>query len=99
MLSSYLTMQNAIMQQNMITSRMMGNMDYMRSNMACQPLGGPDTPNVSFSSAVLDGFELQNKADETKISVLKRIADAMQAKLGKDISRSTPKYGGLDIKA
>ncbi len=98
MLSSYLTMQNAIMRQNMITSEMMANSDKMLSfaGSACQPLKGSD---VSFSAVQAGSPELQNKADETKISVLKRIADAIEAKLGKDINRSTPKYGGLNIKA
>ncbi len=103
MLSSYLTMQNAMMAQNMAQTRMMAASDKMRSSIsfgASQPIGGgPDSLDVSFGAVQSDALELQTKADETKVSVFKKIAEAIEKKLGKDIQRSTPKYGGVDIKA
>ena len=99
MLSSYLAMQNAMMAQNMATARMMHASDVMRNSISfgnSQPLTDPS--KISFA-AQSDSLELQNKADETKVSVFKKIIDAIKAKLGKDIERSTPKYGGVDTKA
>ena len=87
MLSSYLTMQNAMMAQNNAQARMISASDRMMSSVnfgASQPLQTQGTI-PSFSAAQADSFELQNKADETK--------------LGKDIKRSTPKYGGVDVQA
>lgn len=101
MLSSYLTMQNAMMAQNNAQARMISASDRMMSSVnfgASQPLQTQGTI-PSFSAAQADSFELQNKADETKVSVFKKIAEAIEAKLGKDIKRSTPKYGGVDIQA
>ncbi len=100
MLSSYLTLQSTIAAQNAAQARMMGAADSMYSAIsfgASQPLGGPDTSNVSFAAAQADSFELQTKSDETKVSVFKKLADALEARLGKDIKRSTPNYGGLDV--
>jgi len=92
-----------MMSQNMATAQMMSASDNMRSAVsfgASQPISGaPDALNVSFAAVQGDRFELQNKANETKVSVLQKLIDAIQAKLGKDIGRSTPKYGGVDIKA
>lgn len=91
MLTSYLAMQNAILAQNIATSRMMqtsGNMISPASFGNSQPL------RPSFAQA--NNSELQTKADETKVSFLQKIIDAIQKKLGKDIKNSTPKYAGVN---
>ena len=79
MLSSYLTMQNAILARNMAVNQMAG------------------LANVTFGNSL--PLRLQTKANETKVSVLNKLIDAINKKLGKDIARSTPKYGGIDYKA
>ena len=46
-----------------------------------------------------DVLELQNKANETKVSVAQRLLKAIEEAMAKNIARSTPKYGGIDYKA
>ena len=94
MLTSYLAMQNAILAQNMATSRMMQNADNM---MASVSFGNSLPLRPSFAQA--KEAELQTKADETKVSILQKIIDAIQKKLGKDIEKSTPKYAGVNYVA
>ncbi len=94
MLTSYLAMQNAILAQNMATSRMMQNADNM---MASVSFGNSLPLRPSFAQA--NEAELQTKADETKVSILQKIIDAIQKKLGKDIEKSTPKYAGVNYVA
>lgn len=94
MLTSYLAMQNAILAQNMATSRMMQNADNM---MASVSFGNSLPLRPSFAQA--NEAELQTKADETKVSILQKIIDAIQKKLGKDIEKSTPKYSGVNYVA
>lgn len=92
MMTLSLAMQNAILGQNMAQSRMMGASNAMLSTVGySQPL------RPSFGQA--DTFELQNKADETRISVYQKMMDSIEKALGKSIARSTPKYGGIDYKA
>lgn len=93
MISSYLAMQNAILSQNIATSRLVSNSNRMLSAASfgnCQPL------KPSFCA---DTLEIQNKTNETQISVFKKIYDAITEKLGKLIKKSTPKYSGVDYKA
>lgn len=94
MLTSYLAMQNAVLARNMATSRMMKTSNAMLSNIS---FGNSQPLRPSFAQA--NNFELQTKADETKVSILQRIIEAIEKKLGKDIKNSTPKYAGLDYKA
>lgn len=94
MLTSYLAMQNAILAQNMATSRMMQNADNM---MASVSFGNSLPLRPSFAQA--NEAELQTKADETKVSILQKIIDSIQKKLGKDIEKSTPKYSGVNYVA
>lgn len=94
MLTSYLAMQNAILAQNVATSRMMQNADNM---MASVSFGNSLPLRPSFAQA--NEAELQTKADETKVSILQKIIDAIQKKLGKDIEKSTPKYAGVNYVA
>ncbi len=97
MLSSYLAMQNAILARNIAVSRMMQSSDSMMSQVS---FGNSQPLKPSFSQALAaDRAELQMKSDETKISVLQKIIDAINEKLGKDIKRSTPKYAGVNYKA
>ena len=97
MLLSYLAMQNAILARNMAVSGMMRASDSMMSQVS---FGNSQPLKPSFAQALAaDKAELQIKADETKISVLQKIIDAINKKLGKDIERSTPKYAGVDYKA
>lgn len=94
MITSYLAMQNAILSRNIATSRMMQASLIMASPVsfgASQPL----RPSFAQSNA----NELQMKADETKVSFLQKLIDAINKKLGKDIAKSTPKYAGVDYKA
>lgn len=90
MISTYFAMQNAMIGQNTAASEMMNAADAMLS-YACQPI------KPSFTGA--DTFELQTKANETKMTVLQKTMEALEKSLGAKIARSTPKYGGLDIKA
>ncbi len=95
MLSSYLLMQSSIAAMNNAQLAMVQNSDRMLNSVSfgnSQPLSPAFAQNA-------DSFELQNKANETKITVLQKLADAYEQKLGKDIARSTPKYGGVDYKA
>ena len=84
-------MQNSISAQNLAQTRMMQNMDAI-SFCASQPL------RPSFILAA-DTLELQNKANETRLTVAQQSAKAMEEALAKNIKRSTPKYAGLDYKA
>ncbi len=95
MLTSYLAMQNAIAANNMAQSRMMQSSSNMLSSVS---FGDSQPLRPSFAAAT-SADELQTKADETKVTVLQKLMDALEQKLGKDIERSTPKYGGLDYKA
>ena len=94
MLSSYLAMQNAILAQNIATSRMIQNADNMMKSVS---FGNSLPLRPSFAQA--NEAELQIKTDETKVSVLQKIIDAIQKKLGKDIEKSTPKYAGINYVA
>ena len=94
MLTTYLAMQNAILAQNIATSRMVRNSSNMLSSIA---FGNSQPLKPSFAQA--DRLEMQNKADETKISVLKKLQEALEKALGKNIKKSTPKFGGVDYKA
>ena len=49
--------------------------------------------------AQADSFELQNKVNETKVTVWNKILEAMEKKMSKDVDRSTPKYAGVCYKA
>lgn len=94
MISSYIAMTNAIMAQNAATASLMQSSDQMLSSIA---FGNSLPLKPSFSSS--DKLELQNKANETKISILQKIIEAIKAKLNKDIEKSTPKYSGVNYKA
>ncbi len=94
MISSYLTMQNAILARNMATSQMVSASNNMLSSLA---FGNSLPLRPSFAQA--DSLELQTKANETKVSFLNKLIDSIQKKLGKDIKNSTPKFAGIDYKA
>ena len=94
MISSYLAMQNAILARNVATSQMVCNSANMMSSLS---FGNSQPLKPSFAQA--DRFELQNKANETKVSFLAKYIEAIEKALGKNIERSTPKYGGVDYKA
>lgn len=92
MIAPLLAMQyNSISTINSAQAAMMNNASAI-SFGASQPL----RPTFGLSA---DVFELQNKANETKISVAQRLHDAVQKALAKNIARSTPNYGGVDYKA
>lgn len=95
MISSYLAMQNAILAQNAASTQMVQASNRMLSSVSfgnSQPL----KPSFAASS---DSLELETKANETKVSFLKKLIDALNKKLGKDVEKSTPKYSGVDYKA
>lgn len=94
MISSYLTMQNAILARNIASSQMVQSSSNMLSAVS---FGNSQPLRPSFAQA--DNFEMQNKANATKITVLDKLIAALEQKLGKDIQRSTPKYGGVDYLA
>ncbi len=94
MITQYMAMQNAILAQNMTAARMMQSSNAMLSTVG---FGNSQPLRPSFAQA--DTFELQQKSDETKYMVLQRMIDAIEKSIGKSIARSTPKYGGLDVKA
>ena len=92
MIAPLLAMQyNSISTINSAQAAMMSNASAI-SFGASQPL----RPTFGLSA---DVFELQNKANETKISVAQRLHEAVQKALAKNIARSTPNYGGVDYKA
>ena len=70
----------------------------MMSGVSAMSLGASQPLRPSFGLNA-DVFELQNKANETKISVAQRMHEAIQKALAKNIARSTPNYGGVDYKA
>lgn len=70
----------------------------MIQNSAAISFGASQPLRPTFAQSA-DVFELQNKADETKMSVAQRLLKAIEESLGKNIARSTPKYGGIDYKA
>ena len=92
MISSYMAIQNAILSRNIATSQMVQN-----SNKMLASFGNSQPLRPSFAQA--DSFELQNKANETKVTVWNKILEAMEKKIAKDVDRSTPKYGGVCYKA
>ena len=94
MISSYLAMQNAILARNVATSQVVRNSANMMSSLS---FGNSQPLKPSFAQA--DRFELQNKTNETKVSFLAKYIEAIEKALGKNIERSTPKYGGVDYKA
>ncbi len=94
MISTYLAMQNAILARNMAVSRMMQNSGLMLSGLS---FGNSQPLQPSFAGA--DIFELQNKADETKITVYKKLEEELSKALKWHINNSTPKFGGVDYKA
>lgn len=92
MISSYMAIQNAVLSRNIATSQMVQNSSRMLASFGnSQPL------RPSFAQA--DSFELQNKVNETKVSVFNKFLEAIEKKLAKDIDRSTPNYGGVCYKA
>ncbi len=95
MILSYLTMQNAIMAQNTAQAQMISASDRMLSSTVT--FGNSQPLKPSFAQA--DKLELQNKTNETKISVLQKIINAIREKLTKEIKDSTPKYAGVNYKA
>ncbi len=94
MISSYLAIQNAVLARNVATSQMVQNSANMMSSLS---FGNSQPLRPSFAQA--DRFELQNKANETKVSYLTNFMEAMEKALAKNIARSTPKFGGVDYKA
>ncbi len=92
MLSSYLLMQNSLFALNNIQSNMFQNADMMGKSIGF----GNSLPLKPIQE---DSFELQNKANETKISVLNNLISALEKKQSNDIAKSTPKYAGLNYKA
>ena len=94
MITPYMAMQNAILAQNMTAARMMQSSNAMLSTVG---FGNSQPLRPSFAQA--DSFELQQKSDETKYTALQHMIAALEKSIGKSIARSTPKYGGLDVKA
>ncbi len=95
MLSSYLLMQNSIFQMNNAQLNMFRNSDLMSKSISF----GESQPLKPSFAQNYDMLELSNKANETKVSVLRNFIKAMEEKLGKDIAKSTPKYAGINYKA
>ena len=92
MIAPLLAMQyNSISTINSAQAAMMSNASAI-SFGASQPL----RPSFGLNA---DVFELQNKANETKVSVAQSMYEAIQKAIAKNIARSTPNYGGVDYKA
>lgn len=88
--------QNSISASNMATSQMMLNSNAMLSAIS---FGNSQPLKPSFSSASADVFELQNKANETKLTASQSLYESLVQAIAKNVQRSTPKYGGLNLKA
>lgn len=95
MLSSFLSMQSAMLQQNFAQANLMSGVDAMNGAVSF----GVSQPLKPQNILAADRFEMSNKAEETKIAVSKRLADAHEKALAANIKRSTPHFGGLDYKA
>lgn len=87
MIAPLIAQQNAINASNLATMQMMRNCDAMLSFGNSQPL------RPSFA-AQADVFELQNKANETKLAVANSMYEAAEKAKEAGIKRSTPNYGG-----
>jgi len=96
MLSSLLTMQRAMSELNNAQLSMVRNSDNMLKTAASF---GNSQPLSPMAIAQADSFELQNKSNETKVTALQYMMDALEKSMGANIKRSTPHYGGLDYKA
>lgn len=94
MISSYLTMQNAILARNIASSQMVQSSSNMLSAVS---FGNSQPLRPSFAQA--NNFEMRNKANATKMTVLDKLISAINKKSGKDIQRSTPKYNGVNYLA
>lgn len=94
MITSYGAMQNAILARNIASSQMVQASNHMLSAIS---FGNSQPLQPSFAQA--DCLELQNKANETKISVLTKWIEALEKGLAKDIKRSAPKYSGVNYLA
>ena len=93
MITSYFGMQSALMQNNIAQAQMMHNADAMMSSVS---FGNSQPLKPSFQG---DVFELQNKQNETKVTVAQKLYDAYQKAIAKNIERSTPKFGGINYTA
>lgn len=95
MLSSFLSMQSAMLQQNIAQANLMTGANAMLNSVSF----GASQPLKPQNVLTADKFEMSNKAEETKIAVSKRLAEAHEKALAANIKRSTPHFGGLDYKA
>lgn len=95
MLTSYLTMQNAILSQNVASSRMVHNSNRMLASISF----GNSLPLKPSFAQISDSYEMQNKTNETKVNVLSHLIEAIEESISKKIKRNTPKYSGIDYKA
>lgn len=96
LISSCLAMQNAIMANEVATIGMMNASDRLMNSALSAGNSQPLRP--AFSSSRLND-ELIIKANETKVTVLKKLIEALNKKTAKDIKNSVPKFSGLDYKA
>lgn len=97
MIAPFVAMQqNAIATNNMATAQMMMGADAMLSGVS---FGNSQPLKPSFSAISADVFELQNQANATKIAASNSLYDSLVQAIAKSIQRSTPKYGGLNLKA
>lgn len=87
--------QNSIATSNMAAAQMMMGSNAMLSGIS---FGNSQPLKPSFA-AQADMFELQNKANETQIAVSNSLYDSIIKAIAKNIHRSTPKFGGLNLKA
>ena len=97
MLTSFLAMQNAMAVTNMAQAGMMSASDRMLNAASGISVGNSQPLRPSFSGVNAD--ELFIKANETKVTVMKKLAEALEKKTAKDIKNSAPKYAGIDYKA
>ena len=88
--------QSSIATSNMATAQMMMGSNAMLSGIS---FGNSQPLKPSFSAQQCDMFELQNKANETKLAVSNSLYDSIIKAIAKNIHRSTPNYGGLNLKA
>lgn len=88
--------QSLLATNNMAVAQMMMGSNAVLSNVS---FGNSQPIRPSFSALSADVFELQNKANETKIAASNSLYDSIVKAIAKNIQRSTPKYGGLNTKA
>jgi len=89
MITTFIAMQNAISERNNAMMQM-----YANTNQSINALSFGRNAQIMHAYSE-DIFEMQNKVNETKVSILNRWLDSLNEQIKKSIDRSIPQYAGL----